>query len=313
MNLLQLRYFQSVAKHENFTKASQELFVSQPALSQMVRQLEEELNVTLFDRIGKKIRLNEAGAIYLNYVDQAMAALDAGEAALRALSDSRNVTISFAYTAKAELMREILRECWQEHPEWIVRADLLPLDSALLRLTNGEIDFARVNQKIEHPGISYRAIVSHDMYLYLGRGHPLSRVKEISLLELKDTPFLCNDRTIKPELLRGICQDYGFTPDIRLITSDTQTIKEAMNQAPYGYFVRSNIIAYAMEKQPPTKGTFHLVKQKIFSTDYLAVRNNFQMSLEQQRFLEWMRKTETEFDRWAHEMTMRYMEEQYPD
>ncbi len=312
MNLLQLRYFQSVAKHENFTKAAQELFVSQPALSQMVRQLEEELDVTLFDRIGKKIRLNEAGTIYLSYVDQAMAALDAGEAALRALSDSRDVTISFAYTSKVELIRKILLECWQEHPEYIVRAALLPPDSALLRLTNAEIDFALVNQKIEYPGISYRAIASHDMYLYLGRGHPLSQMKEISLLDLKDTPFLCNDHTMKPELLRGICQSYGFTPDIRLVTSDTPTIQKIINQAPYGYFVRSNVIVYAMEKDPPTTGTFHLIKQKISSTDYLAIRNNFQMSLEQQHFLDRMRKTEAEFDRWAHEMSMQYMEKQYP-
>ena len=61
MELLQLRYFVAAAREENVTRAAQKLHIAQPALSQSIARLEEEMGVRLFDRIGKRIRLNAAG------------------------------------------------------------------------------------------------------------------------------------------------------------------------------------------------------------------------------------------------------------
>ena len=61
MELFQLRYFLTVAKYENFSKAADELLVSQPSISKAIMQLEQELGVQLFDRNGKRIKLNNAG------------------------------------------------------------------------------------------------------------------------------------------------------------------------------------------------------------------------------------------------------------
>lgn len=312
MNLLQLQYFQYVAKHENFTKAAQELFVSQPALSQMIRQLEEELNVKLFDRVGKKIQLNEFGTTYLEYVNQALSMLDDGEAALRELSSNRQITISFAYSSKVELIKQIVLQYWQKHPEIRIYSEFMQPDSAVQRLINSEIDFALVNQKIEHPNVSYRTIKSHSMYLYLGYGHPLSSQKEISLLELKNTPFLCNGHTMKPALLRSICRDFGLDPDIMVVTNDISAIQTILNEAPYCYLVRSNIIMNDMLQPTHTLGSFHTITQNVISTDYLAVRNDFHISLEQQHFLSGMRSLEADFDKRAHDMTIQYMHDHYP-
>ena len=79
MELLQLKYFKTVARTEHITKAAQELHISQPALSVTIARLEEEVGVPLFDRIGRQIRLNAFGKTFLKQVDTALEALETGK------------------------------------------------------------------------------------------------------------------------------------------------------------------------------------------------------------------------------------------
>lgn len=79
MDLLQLKYFQVVARLEHMTRAAEELHISQPSLSKMISRLEKHLGVPLFDRHGKQIRLNRFGKIFLNRVDRVFAELEEGQ------------------------------------------------------------------------------------------------------------------------------------------------------------------------------------------------------------------------------------------
>src|SRR6266850_1580191 len=79
MLLRHIRYFLAVAEHGNFTRAAEALHVSQPTLSQQIRQLEETLRVQLLDRSGRKIQLTDSGAAYLHYARRALQDLDAGD------------------------------------------------------------------------------------------------------------------------------------------------------------------------------------------------------------------------------------------
>ena len=82
MNLRYVKYFLAVAEHQGFTKAAAALYVSQPALSQQVKLLEESLGVQLFDRSGRNTRLTDAGEVYLQYVQSAFKMLDEGKRAI---------------------------------------------------------------------------------------------------------------------------------------------------------------------------------------------------------------------------------------
>ncbi len=84
MELLQLRYFQALAKNQQLTKTATELMVSPPALSATISRLEKELGVSLFDRIGRSITLNENGKLFLNYIDHALTDIDNAISALQA-------------------------------------------------------------------------------------------------------------------------------------------------------------------------------------------------------------------------------------
>ena len=89
MELLQLRYFVVTAKEQNMTRAAELLHIAQPALSQSVKRLEEEMGVRLFDRVGKRIRLNDAGRELLRTAEPMLARLSAMPETLQAIAAAR--------------------------------------------------------------------------------------------------------------------------------------------------------------------------------------------------------------------------------
>src|SRR5579884_4252519 len=96
MDLLQLRYFQTVARLEHMTQAAQELYISQSSLSKTIIHLEHELGVSLFDRQGRKIQLNQYGKAFLRRVEQVFAALDDGQRELADLAEGKQGQVSLA-------------------------------------------------------------------------------------------------------------------------------------------------------------------------------------------------------------------------
>lgn len=97
MNLHHLLYFKTIAELENFTRASEQLNVTQPNLSHAVRDLEEELEVKLFERQGRSVRLTRYGEIWLEYVDQALDSLDMGKRILNEYTHPQKGTVRLSY------------------------------------------------------------------------------------------------------------------------------------------------------------------------------------------------------------------------
>ena len=109
MDIMHLRYFQAAAKTQKFTQAAEQMHISQPAFSASLSKLEKELGVHLFDRIGRRIQLNEYGKIYIRYVDQALADELMGSAAETHVSREYLINTLIAYvTVKKNLN---LKDC----------------------------------------------------------------------------------------------------------------------------------------------------------------------------------------------------------
>src|ERR1700743_3958141 len=89
MLLRHIRYFLAVTEHQNFTRAAEALHVSQPTLSQQIKQLEDALGAQLLDRSGRGVRLTDAGEAYVQYARRALQDLDAGR---RAVHDVQELT-----------------------------------------------------------------------------------------------------------------------------------------------------------------------------------------------------------------------------
>ena len=117
MELLQLRYFVAAAREENVTRAAQKLHIAQPALSQSIARLEEEMGVRLFDRVGKRIRLNAAGRELLRTVEPMLASLAAMPEKLQAIADEEAETISLNVLVASHLITTLIISYRKTHPK----------------------------------------------------------------------------------------------------------------------------------------------------------------------------------------------------
>ncbi len=114
MELTQLHYFVAVARTENITKAAQELFISQPALSRVIARLERELGTPLFDRHGGRVTLNEQGKVFLTYIQPALDSINNGVHAVIDGLGSREILIHNYLIS--DLFKSIVEKCQAQFP-----------------------------------------------------------------------------------------------------------------------------------------------------------------------------------------------------
>ncbi len=214
MELLQLRYFQEVARREHISRAADELRVAQPSLSRAIARLEAELGVPLFDRHGRRIRLNRFGAAFLAHVDRALGALDD---ARRELADAAGLDQGTLAVAAENLqaLGNLLARFLREHPGVRVRLYQGPAPEMLRLLSGGDVDLCVGSQPLEGPALRSVAVLSEEVLLAVSERHPLARRTSVGVAALADEPFI----TTRPghwqrALLDRLFADEGTRPVI---------------------------------------------------------------------------------------------------
>ena len=142
MELRQLRYFLKAAETLNFTDAAKQMYITQSTLSQQIKQLEDELNVLLFDRIGKKVYLTEAGKEFLPFAKQTVEDAELGVQRIRDLQGIRRGTLRIGITYSLSFgFSSILLKFMKEYPN--IKLEVI-YDTALellQKLKNRDLDF----------------------------------------------------------------------------------------------------------------------------------------------------------------------------
>jgi len=222
MELMQLKYFQKVAKLEHMTRAAQELHIAQPALSKNISMLEKELGVSLFDRRGKYIYLNQYGKAFLKRVDQALALLENGKQELNNLAGMKSGTIRLAVLAASNLLPNILSAFRSENP--YISFDLVQhLKGAL---TKSDFELCISSSLIHIDGIHRVPLVREEIFLAVPVDHSLADRESIHLSEVADEDFIC----LKPgqslrEITDNFCHSVGFSPRIIFESDDPSTVR----------------------------------------------------------------------------------------
>jgi DNA-binding transcriptional LysR family regulator len=212
----QLRYFVAAARSEHMARAAEQLDLSQPALSRSIQKLEEELGLPLFDRVGRGVRLNDAGKILLRRVDRANAEF---EDALRELKDfgaTKSVSLGYLSTFGVRLIPELVKGFSALEPE--LQFNLFEAPSPLLtkQLLNGEVDLC-VSTELYDPALEWRPLFKEELFALVPVEHPLAARKSIELIELADEPFVALRAGHGLRLvLDELCTRAGFKPKINL-------------------------------------------------------------------------------------------------
>lgn len=213
MELLQLRYFRALAKNEQLTKTAHELMVSPPALSATISKLEKELGVLLFDRVGRSIRLNANGKLFLNYVDSALLSLDNGISAMEDISGRLNQPLSVALTS-FPIYQEALENYRTLFPD--VRLSWQVVNYA--QLISGDLDFdffLGAVQDIDTAAFQWQRLMPDEQpCVIMSASHPLASRREVSMLELKEETFatLGDSNPAADKHLSFLCATAGFFP-----------------------------------------------------------------------------------------------------
>ncbi|CAM3640566.1 LysR family transcriptional regulator [Marinicrinis lubricantis] len=192
MELLQLKYFQKVAKLEHMTRAAEELHIAQPALSKTISRLEEDLGVPLFDRRSRQIRLNAYGKAFLQKVETVLMLLEEGRREVADLAGMEKGIISIATTTLCRLTKA-LSAFREKHPSISFRiTQLAPsaTEEMVKLLENGEVDLCFGAAALERPGLDEQVVLKARVYLGVPKGHRLAEKCSISLQEAAEEPFI---------------------------------------------------------------------------------------------------------------------------
>lgn len=203
MELRHLRYFIAVAEEENVTRASARLHVSQPALSRQMRDLEDELGVSLFDRGAKSLRLTEAGRVFLDearaVVQRSEAAIEAARAAAGGLSGELNV--GYAPSLTVQILPRALRKCQTDFPGLRVLLHDLSTEEMLAGLREGTLQLALMGQPDRDGlrGLRFTELARYPICVALPPSHPLACSRAISIAEVADEPLIGYTRAHYPD------------------------------------------------------------------------------------------------------------------
>jgi LysR family transcriptional regulator, benzoate and cis,cis-muconate-responsive activator of ben and cat genes len=222
MELRHLRYFATVAEEKTFSRASARLRISQPAVSRQIKDLEEELGVSLFVRNGQSVSLTPAGEAFLAHARDVLRRATKAAEEMKTFQKKTTEKLSIGYIAPvlAGTLTPALRCFEQKHPK--VELDLVELtpQDQVEALRSGRIDVAFIGNACPALQSEFDLAVLQKILLQavLPDNHHLALRKELKLTELADEPFVgFSERTLpgRNDTICTACQEAGFTPAIR--------------------------------------------------------------------------------------------------
>jgi LysR family transcriptional regulator, cyn operon transcriptional activator len=191
MELRQLRYFLKAKELLNFTEAATALNISQSTLSQQIKQLEDELSVPLFNRIGKRITLTEAGDLFGEYALQSINRANEGLLLLKDLKNlnTGRITIGVIYSMRI-LFAKILIQFASQYPNIKIQIVFGTTKDLLERLNLHHFDFILTfHEELREPHLKYQTLLKANMVLVTAKGSSLSQKANISLNEVATLPL----------------------------------------------------------------------------------------------------------------------------
>lgn len=202
MNLSQLRYFRKLAEVQHFTRAAERLYITQPALSNSIKQLENELGVPLFEQYGRNVRLTKYGREFNEYVSEGLDVIDKGIqiAQEHANSLSGTIDIGTIFTVQSDYLPALLRTYRGIYGTQVDVRLYQGLTQGLLeKLEDGTYDVAICAYADNCPDIEFIPVLTQDLVAVLHEDNPLAQQEYISLDDLGKTKIV----TYRPETSIG--------------------------------------------------------------------------------------------------------------
>lgn len=231
MNLYHLRVFMTVAEHEHITRASEELYLSQPAVTKIVQNLEQEVGQKLVERQGRRIALTYAGQVLRTYARRMFALEREMEEALAALSDieTGEVTLAANPITGIYLLPSIVASFRARYPCVKINLEILKSREIIDSTVEWHLDFGLVEvDPSELPlGLEYETVAYDELILVVSPRHPWSEVSLLKPEELRDGVLILREpgSGIR-ESIEHAFSHQGFSMSALLTVPDSEVIKQ---------------------------------------------------------------------------------------
>lgn len=218
MELHQLRYFVAVAELSNFTRAAAQCLVSQPSLSQQIIKLEREIGQPLFDRLGRRVRLTDAGkAMYERATTILRSVEELRDRVDEATEPGRGtIRIGAIPTIAPYFIPPLLKRFSRQFPEATIamHEDLTSITER--RCAEGELDVGIIATAPSIDALHAEPLFEEELLLALPPKHRLAKARRIAMADVADEPFvLMSELHCLGEQIVGFCRQQGCTPVIR--------------------------------------------------------------------------------------------------
>ena len=219
MELRHLTYFIAVAERLNFSRAAEQLHVAQPAISQQIRALEQELGIALFDRISKRVTLTEAGLALLPHARQILNAVESAKTEIRERGSLKRGTVSLGAppTVSAHILPTQITAFEQKYFGLDVMLRESGTETLLEMIKQGTLDLAIVSIDVLPSSVEATPFLEETHVLAVGAKHRLCKRKSINISDLAEESFIMFPQGYKlREVTQLACRAAGFEPKVAL-------------------------------------------------------------------------------------------------
>jgi LysR family transcriptional activator of glutamate synthase operon len=258
MDLHQLRVLQAAVKSGGFTRASEQLHLSQSTVSQHIKMLEEELGCPLFLRVGKRVRVTEAGSVLLQYAETIFRDLKNAEMAVREMNALKRGTVRLGVgpTTLTYRLPHVLADYTRRFPdiELIVLAGTT--EFLLEALRSQHLDLAVVMRTAPQAGLISTPLGREELVVVLNREHPLARRRTVEPADLGSLRFILYERnTAMQNLIGRYFESLGVTPRIAMEVENNEAIKSLVRVG-----LGASIMPLCAVSQEPADGPLQVLR-----------------------------------------------------
>lgn len=276
--LRQLQVFEKVANHLNYSHAAKELFLTQPAVSMQIKQLENSIGLRLFEQMGKKIFLTEAGRELFHYarnIAQQLAEMEAVFGEMKGLGHGK-LTLSVVNTANYFTPQLLAKFC-QRHPDINVILQVANRDAVLKQLADNSTDLAIMGQPPDGMDISAESFLDNPLVVIAAPDHPLAMLKHVKFDRLAEETFLSREKgSGTRSAMERVFAQHKIQPRISMEMETNEAIKQAV-QAGMGLGILS---LHSIELELETKRLvmLHVEHFPLLRHWFVAHRSNKRLS-----------------------------------
>lgn len=221
MDFLQLKYFQDVATTENISYTAKKFMVPPSCISIYIKKLEEELQVSLFDRTANRLKLNSNGKLFLAAVTTAFTAIDTAKDTLANLSDAQSGEIRILMDTNRKVITNFVSKFQNDYPY----ASFIIEHKRYSDYKNYDIIIS--DQMIESDLFDRKLLVKEEIKLAVPRTHRFARYRSVAIEDLSNEKFVCMQTgSSLRNYTDNLCRKHGFVPNIVVESDDPYYIRE---------------------------------------------------------------------------------------